>query len=332
MKIVFLSQYSGINPRGVETYVHEVSNRLVALGHDVTVFQAGPQLPQASYSVVMVPNYSFVQQVLPMINVYPDVIVPTNGRSQSYLCRLWGWSHHVKVVIPGQSGPGMDDRLNLWSLPDAFVGLTDYQCSWAKSACPFVKAVKIPNGVDLGKFNPAAVPASINLPHPIVLNVGAMEPIKRQETLIQAAEKTNASVLLVGQGSRYEYLSQLGQRRLPGRFAIMQNVPLAQMPSIYRACDLFAYPSSYWESFGIAMVEAMACGLPVLATDDPIRREIVGPAGDYVDPEDIRDFSKAITENLAKQYHDLPVRQAAQFSWDTIAAQYSQLFSSLKPI
>lgn len=328
MNIVFLSYYSGINSRGVETFVHELSNRLTTAGHQITVFQTGPKLPDTSYTVITMPSYSFTKKSLEMITSYPDIIIPTNGEGQSYLCRFWAWSHRVKMVITGHSGPGIDDRLNLWSFPDVFVGLTDYQCAWAKSANPFIKVAKISNGVDLAKFNTRVPPADVKLPHPILLCVGALEPIKRQETLIQAAEKTTASVLLVGQGEQLEYLTQLGNRRLPGRFAVTA-VPYSQMPSIYRACDLFVYPTSPWESFGIAMIEALASGLPVLANDDPIRREIVGKAGDFVNPSDTRVFTNTINECLGKNWASLPVQQAAQYSWNQISGAYENLFYSL---
>ena len=55
MKIVFLSFYSGVVYRGVETFVHQLSNSLVELGHKVIVYQLGQELPRAKYQTVSIP-------------------------------------------------------------------------------------------------------------------------------------------------------------------------------------------------------------------------------------------------------------------------------------
>jgi glycosyltransferase involved in cell wall biosynthesis len=101
------------------------------------------------------------------------------------------------------------------------------------------------------------------------------------------------------------------------------------MPSVYATADLFSYPTSTWESFGIVLVEAIASGLGVVATDDPIRREIVGNAGIFVDPTDTKAYSEALKEALETNWGDEPRKQAEKFSWDKIAKQYEKLFTDL---
>jgi len=73
----------------------------------------------------------------------------------------------------------------------------------------------------------------------------------------------------------------------------------------------------------------MASGLPVVAADDPIRREIVGDAGIFVDPTDTDAYAKAIKEALGKNWGDVPRKQAEKFSWDEIALKYERLLKSL---
>ena len=65
---------------------------------------------------------------------------------------MWCLFHGAKLIISGQAGLGWDDKLNLWVFPDVFVGLTEYQCRWARKVNPFVKVIKIPNGVDLDSY------------------------------------------------------------------------------------------------------------------------------------------------------------------------------------
>src|SRR5258708_3831818 len=342
--------YSGEIYRGVETYVHSLSNELIKLGVDVTVYQNGPTHKDAKYktisidlkidwnkksSIIPMMNYwsllirRFTKKVLNNIGKDVDIVIPTNGQWQSILCSIWAKFNHKKIIISGQSGPGLDDRINLWTFPNNFIALTNSQQKWAKSANFFVKSSKIPNGVDLNKFTLKAKSLKIDLPRPIILNVAALQDWKRQELAIKGvAELNEGSLLLVGKGSEENHLQDLGNKLLPNRFKIM-NFPHDEMPAVYEACDLFTFPTVPWESFGIVMVEAMASGLPIVATDDPIRREIVGNAGLFVDPKDTEKYARILTKALEIKWGNAPRKQAEKFSWDDIAKKYKKLFNDL---
>ena len=78
-------------------------------------------------------------------------------------------------------------------------------------------------------------------------------------------------------------------------------------------------------------LEAMACNLPVVATDDELRRGIVSGAGEYVaHPKDIADYAAVLQRALAENWEDRPRRQAAQFDWEKISLQYEAEFATLK--
>lgn len=350
LKISFLSFYSGELYRGVETLVHDLANRLVALGHDVSVHQNGPKLYGTKYRVFSanIPvNWNRHSSIFPFIGYWPlrvgiftktvlskvdsdtQVLVCTNGQWQSLLCRLWSWKNKKKMVVLGQSGPGLDDRLNLLCFPDIFISMTDFQTNWAKRANPFVKVVKIPNGTDLTKFKHLVRGLNVDLPRPIILSVAALVFYKRLALTIRAvAELKRGSLLLVGKGEEEAKLKRLGEELLPGRFKIMSLVH-KDMSRVYSTADLFTYPVVSWESFGIAMLEAMATNLPVVANDDPIRREIVGDAGLFVDPENTQEYASALKKALDKDWGDKPRGQAEKFSWDKIADQYNNLFKEV---
>lgn len=349
MKIAFLSFYSGEVYRGVETFVNELANRLVDFGHDITVYQNGPKVYDSKYKVISmglsydgsrknwyIPyvNYhvlkvkSFTKKVLRRIDRETDIVFATNGQWQSLLCRAWTLLRGKKLVISGQSGPGLDDRLNVLTFPNVFVTLTDFQKNWARRANPFIKVEKIPNGVDLEKFSSGIKPIETNLSRPIVLCAAAFDSWKRLPLAIKAVSKLKSgSLLLVGKGEQEERLRVMCEKLLPGRFKI-SAFPHSEMPRVFASCDVFTYPTAPWESFGIVLAEAMASGLPVVVTKDPIREEIIGDAGILVDPRDTEAYAKALQEALNRNWGDAPRRQAEKFDWDKIAAAYEGILQS----
>lgn len=354
MKIAFLSFYSGVVYRGVETYVHELAGRLSKLGHDVTVYQNGAQFYGGSYKTVSVgvkfkmlgrgglavflnqfiganADRKFTSKVLKQLDKDTDIVVATNNRFQAFLCRFWCWFKKAKLVIPGQGGPGFDERLALFSFPDAFVPLSEYQKRWAKRANPFINVSEvIHNGVDLKQFSMKSKKLDFGLKGKIILCAAAFWTVmKRQDLLIKAVSKLDkVSLLLAGDGEEKEFLEKMCRKYLGNRYLI-KSFKYNEMPGVYSSCDLFSFPTWRAESFGIAMIEAMASGLPVVASNDSIRREIVGDAGIFVDPIDTDEYAKALQKALDKDWGDLPRKQAEKFSWDDIATAYESLFQRL---
>jgi glycosyltransferase involved in cell wall biosynthesis len=313
LKVVFLSRYVGIVNRGVETYVLELSKRLKN-DFDVTILSG-----KDSDNLSLITDSGF------------DVVIATNGRMQSLKASLGRLFRKYKLIIPGQAGIGRDDRWNIFvTQPDVYVALTQFEMDWAKKWAWNSKVVKISNGVDLDRFSKAGQKISLNIKGPVVLSVGALEWYKHHRRTIEAMAKLNVgSLILVGTGSEKDELEEVGNRLLgPERFQII-SADYQQMPTVYRAGDLFVLPSWVHESFGIVYVEAMASGLAIVAPDDPPRREIIGYAGIFTDVENADLYSKAITEALSKKWDDLPRKQAENFSWDKIALQYKELIEGL---
>lgn len=354
MKIAFLSFYSGVVYRGVETYVHELADRLSKLGHDVTVYQNGSQVYGGSYKTVSIgvslklyekgniavflnqfvganADRKFTKKVLKILDNDTDMVVATNNRFQAFLCRAWCLFRKAKLIIPGQGGPGIDERLALLSFPDAFVPLSEYQRSWAKRTNPFVNVSSvIHNGVTLSKFSGNYKRIDFGLKGKIILCAAALwTAMKRQHLLIKAVSKLDGvSLLLAGEGEEKESLEKMGKEYLGDRFLI-KSFKYDEMPEVYASCDLFSFPTWRPESFGIVMVEAMASGLSVVASDDPIRREIVGDAGIFVDPNNTEEYAAALQRSLDTNWGDKPRKQAEKFSWDDIAKKYEELFKNL---
>lgn len=312
-KVVFLSRYQGVVDRGVETYVAELSSRLKS-DFEVEVLSGES-------------SDSFKRLQLREI----DVVIPTNGRLQALKASIGRITRRYKMIISGQAGIGRDD---LWNLlvcrPDVYVALTESEKQWSRKWAYASKIVKIPNGVDLKTFNPMGLMAKLNLPRPIVLSVGALEWYKNHELTIKAVAKLdNVSLLIIGKGQLKDKLNKFGRELLgPKRFAI-QEVDHQNIAPFYRAADVFVMPSWVRESFGIVYLEALATGVPVVATNDLSRKEIIGEAGILVSVLDDDHLSLAIQAALERDWGNAPRLQAEKFSWDFVALEYKQLFENL---
>lgn len=353
MKIAFLSFFSGIIERGVETLIPEIAEPL-GKKHELVLFQGGPGKGKG-YKVVQIltswkpskleeplnmkrrlflDNNSlgvleFTRKVLPILKKEKfDIVVPWNNGWQIILCKI---SNVGNVIAVGQAGLGWDDRVALWTFPERFVAFTTHQEGWAKKVNPLVKTAVISNGVDVKRFKPTGEKLDFGIPGPIILCVSAFVPMKRQGLAIKAVSKLRkGSLVLVGRGEMKDKLQKLGGELLPGRFKIME-ASHASINKIYRSADILTFPTSSWESFGLVQLEAMASGLPVVANDDPIRREIVDGSGLFVDPEDTGAYTAVLEKALKTKWGDRPRQQASRYSWEEIAKRYEELFLEVVP-
>jgi len=125
-----------------------------------------------------------------------------------------------------------------------------------------------------------ARPAPEDLRRPLqILYVGRLDPQKCPELIIQAMEGLDAELTLIGQGSERARLEDLAKRLgLGPRVRFIDSVPNAEIQRHYHQADIFAMATHY-EGFCIPVLEAMACGLPVVACDTQPIPEILGETG-----------------------------------------------------
>jgi glycosyltransferase involved in cell wall biosynthesis len=172
---------------------------------------------------------------------------------------------------------------------------------------------------------------------PFVLSVGTIQPRKNYRRLIQALAKIDSALLLVIVGSNgwnYEdVLTEVAKQGLTERVRFLGFVADADLPILYSAASLFVYPSLY-EGFGLPVVEAMACGTPVIASNQSALPEVVGQAGLLVDPRDVEALAAAIScllnkPDLCQSLVKAGYSQAAKFTWPAMTAKLVNLYQQI---
>ena len=177
----------------------------------------------------------------------------------------------------------------------------------------------------------AEVRSRYNLPEWFILSVGTLEPRKNFPRLIMAYAQwrrqtglPHALVIAGGKGWLYQDIfDQVDREGLGEHVRFPGFVADADLPALYTLADLFVFPSLY-EGFGIPPLEAMACGTPVVASDNSSLPEALGAAALRVNAEDVDGLADAMARvlgnaNLRVRLSDLGRAQATRFTWRTAA-------------
>lgn len=192
----------------------------------------------------------------------------------------------------------------------------------------------IPNGIDTEVFRPDVPPIPRFDGHPTILFVGRFnESRKGFKYLLEALalvrrEFPTCQLLVVGPGDPRRYRSLVERYELGPHLRFVGSVSPHELPRYYTACDVFCSPATGRESFGIVLLEAMASGKPVVATDIRGYRFVVrhGVEGLLVERKNPEALALALVHVLAdrelrERLAQAGRRRAEQFSWSAIADQ-----------
>jgi glycosyltransferase involved in cell wall biosynthesis len=248
------------------------------------------------------------------------------------------------AVHLGNSAPA--DHLRTWHLLlfwFQLLGVIAVPCAQAivQSLQPLPRGLRlgpvIPNGCDVQAIaERAAAARAIRPPGDVcrVLMVARLDPIKDQATLLRAfaaARQPGWQLQLVGDGPDRQHLETLAAELGldPAEVFLGRR---SDIPELLGQADVFAFSTTAAEGFGIVLIEAMAAGLPVIASDVPACREVLrdGAAGDLLPAADVDAWSAALQQLMFSQSSRLSLSRkatahAGTYAIDQTAAHWFEL-------
>lgn len=210
---------------------------------------------------------------------------------------------------------------------------------------PPEKVHVVHNGVDHRRFFPRYRPEArqraglmLGIEPPYLLALGTLEPRKNLTSLLRAYARLGRDVPKLvlagargwGEGPIFELVRELG---LQERVRFTGHVPESVLPDLYAGSRLFIYPSLY-EGFGLPVLEALACGAPVITSNSSSLPEVAGDAALLVPPDDVDELVRAMRRVLEdkKLRDDLRARgprQAAPFTWERAARETRAIYEAV---
>jgi glycosyltransferase involved in cell wall biosynthesis len=343
--------------RGAEIAFISIATELARRGDDVTLIGSGPHRPGRLYNFISVPTISRERfEHFPSLPLFRNETAWEDACFAPGLLRAfkpsdydatltcsYPFSHWV-LRRPVLRGPGpahiFVTQNGDWPAYSNKAEYRFFDCDGLVCTNPEYydrnssryRCALIPNGVDVATFTPGPVERKrFGLPSgPLVLMVSALIPSKNVAEGIEAVAALPDAILVVaGDGPLRSQLQRLADERLPGRYRQL-TIPAADMPALYRSADVFLHLSRD-ESFGNVFVEALACGIPVVAYDVPRTRWILGDTGFPADGPDPRSIGAHLSLALGARDKGTRhlVERAAQFDWRQIAAQYRQFLATV---
>ncbi|MFH1151249.1 MAG: glycosyltransferase family 4 protein [Actinomycetota bacterium] len=366
MRIAMVSPYSWAYPGGVNNHVEGLAGRMLARGHEVWVVapDAPPDRPDpgggvrfvdAGRSVPVPANGSVAHVALapgtrarvrralavmgpdvvhvhePMVPLVSTAAVTATGARVVGTFHAAGDGGSALYALAGLTRGRLFERL------DHRIAVSPPARDLASHYFPGDYEV-VPNGVDLSRFTPGLTAPPGFPPGPVVLFVGRDERRKGLGVLLEAfpvirQSARDCGLVLAGSGIEERDVARRLPRGLAGEVFVAGYVPNEQLPAYYASSTLFCAPALGGESFGVVLIEAMATGTPVVASDIPGYASVVEQAGGGVL------FPRGDSEGLAHEVADLLVDEDRRrelsrrgiegvkaFSWDRLAPRIEEIY------
>jgi glycosyltransferase involved in cell wall biosynthesis len=180
---------------------------------------------------------------------------------------------------------------------------------------------------------------SVSLPY--ILYVGSLKPHKNITTLLRsyaslwAGRMPEADLVIVGTGDPGKAELESLANALGVHPVFITDARDDQLVELYRAAEVLVLPS-FEEGFGLSIVEAMACGTPVICANAASMPEIAGEAAILFDPHDVQDLIRALTSllsssDLRRSLRERGLIRAKQFTWLETASRHIPVYEKFRP-
>jgi glycosyltransferase involved in cell wall biosynthesis len=183
-----------------------------------------------------------------------------------------------------------------------------------------------------------AASSALQLRRPYLLYIGTLKPHKNIPTLIRAfallrgRKKVEQQLVIVGDDPRWKegLVSLCSQLGIAGHVSFFPHVAHAILPQVYAGADSMVMPS-FIEGFGLPVLEAMACGAPVVCSRAASLPEVAGNAAEYFEPTSVEDLAAAMEGVLSSTERQAELRRkglerAKLFSWEECARRTLEVY------
>lgn len=374
MKVALVVEWFNRDAGGVAYHVSELANVFSKNGMDVTVITNKVERPFSNVNadileVEGVTDPLFGTNISPAVNKKLkgflkdnfDVVHAHHAFSRLPLATLsLAYKQNIPSVLTTHTVSFFPDYEYFWNFIS--YGYPRYRMVISKvnkiiavseAAKKFISyftqkdAVVIPNGVSIKKFHPVdkyLAREKVGLDgNPIILYVGRLVPKKGVDVLIRSMKEVvksypHALLVIAGSGKMMPLLKTLVRiAGLEKNILFLGFVGENLLPYLYNSADVFALPSITAESFGIVLLEAMASGLPIVASNVGGIAEVLekGKYGLLVEPGNSKELTKAIitvleNENLRNELAKEGRKVAKEkYAWEKVANKIIEVYSSL---
>jgi glycosyltransferase involved in cell wall biosynthesis len=324
--------------RGIGSYTRNLIGSLKAIDkkNEYFLIANDKELNRLKPDIVHYPYFDFFQLTLPLMREKPTIVTIYDV---------------IPLIFPEHFPPGLKGRVKLEIQKHSLNGVKAIITISEASKKDIIKYLEVPKekvfvtylapGKEFKKFQPKAGPPlaekirqKYHLPEVFVFYVGDVNWHKNIPGLIKVMAKINPAVSLVLAGKAFmdeelketkEILQLIKEPNLINRVKLLGYLPESELVAIYNLASVYCQPSFY-EGFGLPVLEAMACGCPVVAAKAGSLPEICKEAAIMIDPYDISDIARGINrvvenKSIRNDLINKGFKQENKFSWEKTARE-----------
>lgn len=371
MKIVFVSYIyphpeRGYNP-GIERVVQEFAKGLVRQGHEVRVLTTYRNGGKKEYEVdegvqihrivdtrhylgkfgslfsldllslnISIRGYRELLESADIVHAFTPIV--HRFFSTPLVAHYHHWDNPSELLEYLYLPTSHSLWMRCYEIADRIIAVSEYSADDLSSrGADRAKISVVPNGVDTNRLHPG--PSSISFEYdPALLYVGPLEERKGIKYLIKSMpqiveEYPNAGLIIVGGGKKNDLENLTEQMDINHAVEFKGFIKEDVLADYYKSSDVFVFPS-YLEGFGMVLIEAMACGLPVVSTTATAIPEVVGDAGILVPPKSVDPLSNAVLKVLEESSNSEVSetsleRVESNFSWTAACQKLLEAYSDV---